>query len=1000
MHKLLNWLDKHFLEAGIGFLLFFIPLYPKLPLIDVSQTWVYIRAEDFLVALVVFGWLVQVKRGKVSVKLPLAWLVVIYWLVGGVSLGFSFFFISPHLVDFSRLVALLHYLRRIEYMILFFVIASTIKNLETVKRYLLVVGLALLGVCIYGFGQKFLSFPAFLTMNEEFAKGIPIHLPPSARISSTFAGHYDLAAYLVLMISLFSSLIFSFKKKILKFFSFLLVVTSFLLLLFTASRISFIAYLGAMSLVFWLHRRKWLIVPVVLTSLFLMSIVGGSASRFSKTFRLKNVVYDAKTGHPIAVLQKSKDVGKVFSEGEDVNKESLPVGSGFLVMPLAQKGSSRATQTAAIKRSVMSGLKTATRSSEIATISGEFLIKRAVVYDISFTTRLQGTWPRALEAFYRNPLLGSGYSSIKLAADNSYLRALGETGLLGLFSFLSILFGFFLLAKQTLGKIISPLVRGVIIGMVSATFGLMINAALVDAFEASKVAFYFWLLLGLTVGVINLFLPNRKSLWREAFRVAKLPVVPIVILAIIAPLVFFSFFKNYFVGDDFTWLRWAAQTKLNSLGQVFLSANGFFYRPLAKVYFFLAYPIFGLRPQGYHLVSFALHFGITIGVYFLALLLTKKKLAAFLAGVLFLVHPVNAESIFWISSTSHLLASFFFIWGFLAYFWWRRGSGKRKIVFYFLALAAFILGLVSHECMVVFPLALIFWDLSFNWPKRAKKWLARMKFFVPFLLLTGVYFWLRNGVAQAHGLSGDYNYNLIHLPFNFVGNLVGYFGELVAGVRFVYFYDLSRSYFRVHQSAALGLLVILALLAWRFCRRWRLDRVVIFLLGWMVILLLPFLGLGNIAERYIYLADAGFFIILAMGLTSFFEKARKYKLKLGMLSFVLVTSSLLVFYILGLKKAEQEWFQAGETANKILLALGSNYSRFPAGSTLYFVNLPIRQGRAWIFPVGLKDGLWFIYKNDDLEIKKISNLAKAKMLAGHAGVYVFVYKEGGLSEIK
>ena len=37
-------------------------------------------------------------------------------------------------------------------------------------------------------------------MNEEFAKGIPIKLSQLSRVPSTFAGHYDLAAYLVLMI--------------------------------------------------------------------------------------------------------------------------------------------------------------------------------------------------------------------------------------------------------------------------------------------------------------------------------------------------------------------------------------------------------------------------------------------------------------------------------------------------------------------------------------------------------------------------------------------------------------------------------------------------------------------------------------------------------------------------------------------------------------------------------------------------------------------------------
>ena len=36
------------------FLLLFIPLFPKLPLLDIKNTWVYVRVEDFLVIFGIF----------------------------------------------------------------------------------------------------------------------------------------------------------------------------------------------------------------------------------------------------------------------------------------------------------------------------------------------------------------------------------------------------------------------------------------------------------------------------------------------------------------------------------------------------------------------------------------------------------------------------------------------------------------------------------------------------------------------------------------------------------------------------------------------------------------------------------------------------------------------------------------------------------------------------------------------------------------------------------
>ena len=67
---------------------------------------------------------------------------------------------------------------------------------------------------------------------------------------------------------------------------------------------------------------------------------------------------------------------------------------------------------------------------------------------------------------------------------------------------------------------------------------------------------------------------------------------------------------------------------------------------------------------------------------------------------------------------------------------------------------------------------------------------------------------------------------------------------------------------------------------------------------------------------------------------------------------------------------EADWRKAGDSANRILLTLASNYSQFPTNSTLCFVDLPLRFNRAWVYPVGLDDAIWFIYQTDDLMVKK------------------------------
>ena len=88
----------------------------------------------------------------------------------------------------------------------------------------------------------------------------------------------------------------------------------------------------------------------------------------------------------------------------------------------------------------------ATGSGEVATdiTPGEPIDTTELGVYRSFQIRLNIEWPRAIRAFWKNPFLGTGYSSITIATDNDYLRILGETGIFGLLSFVLL---FFVLVK-------------------------------------------------------------------------------------------------------------------------------------------------------------------------------------------------------------------------------------------------------------------------------------------------------------------------------------------------------------------------------------------------------------------------------------------------------------------------------------------------------------------------------------------------------------------------
>ena len=174
--KVLRWISNNLLFIFTLLLLAFIPLYPKIPLVDIKNTWVYVRVEDFIVTFTVLLWAVSVLFRKVTLKTPLTIPILLFWLIGGFSTLHGVLLIFPTIPSVFSNVAFLSLLRRMEYLSLFFVAFAAMKDKKSLLYVVWTQAIVLLLIVGYGFGQKFLSFPAFLTMNEEFAKGIPIHL--------------------------------------------------------------------------------------------------------------------------------------------------------------------------------------------------------------------------------------------------------------------------------------------------------------------------------------------------------------------------------------------------------------------------------------------------------------------------------------------------------------------------------------------------------------------------------------------------------------------------------------------------------------------------------------------------------------------------------------------------------------------------------------------------------------------------------------------------------
>src|SRR3989344_9141472 len=172
-----TWLDNNILEYLSFALLIFIPLYPKIPLADILPGYIVrLRLDDLLIGFAFLMWFLWRLRAKVTLcGNPLFIPMLVYIAVGFIS-SLSAIFITktvpPEPLHVGKMF--LHFARRIEYFSVFFVFFSSIKSLAQIKKYVYVAAIVLLGVSIYGFGQKYLYWPAYSTMNREFSKGIKL----------------------------------------------------------------------------------------------------------------------------------------------------------------------------------------------------------------------------------------------------------------------------------------------------------------------------------------------------------------------------------------------------------------------------------------------------------------------------------------------------------------------------------------------------------------------------------------------------------------------------------------------------------------------------------------------------------------------------------------------------------------------------------------------------------------------------------------------------------
>jgi tetratricopeptide (TPR) repeat protein len=305
------------------------------------------------------------------------------------------------------------------------------------------------------------------------------------------------------------------------------------------------------------------------------------------------------------------------------------------------------------------------------------------------------------------------------------------------------------------------------------------------------------------------------------------------------------------------------------------------YFPLTYSTFRIERALWGLNTTGYHWVNLLLHVGNALLVW--AVLARLKVPGSWLAAAIFALHPVQVESVAWITERKNVLMGLFFLLTLLAWIAFVDERTRRRWIFYCLALICYVLALSAKATACTLPAALFL----ILWLQKKPITMGRLIQIVPFIVL-GV------GMGLLAVWWERYHQGTNRDVFTFLGPIE----RILVASRAVWFYlskifwpsNLTFIYPRWNISPAhvvnyIWLLAgVAAAVAIHFLRRY-MGRSVEVAAAFFVATLTPVLGFimlftfryTFVADHYQYLACIGPIALASAGIVRLCDKFAQYR---------------------------------------------------------------------------------------------------------------------------
>ena len=369
------------------------------------------------------------------------------------------------------------------------------------------------------------------------------------------------------------------------------------------------------------------------------------------------------------------------------------------------------------------------------------------------------------------------------------------------------------------------------------------------------------------------------------------PIAYIALIFILGLAIYANSFPNEFVWDDeYLVVKNTVIRSFSDIPQVFKHHltyfgspwEGRFFRPIESIILMADYFFWKLNPVGYHITNALLHVLACSLFFCLLYLITNNSILSLIASLLYLVHPTDTESVTYISGRADSISSIFlFLIAIIQYYYWLSDTRKKRLFYYSLILLAFSLALLSKESAVIFPFLLMLYEYCVR-NKESYAGLAnkRFVFYLPFFILTGVWFLFKNKVIPTVVMMEEV------LPFA---------TRLAILPRLIYEYvklsffpiNLHMEYMLFQKGYLASYIFIIPFLflyyyVWKMGRRDASYRIMFFGLGWFAIGLFPYLSIifplnAIFAEHWLYIPEMGLILFVVHYIFHQFGKTAQLK---------------------------------------------------------------------------------------------------------------------------